>query len=146
MPRHRQFSLGPPPSAEDAVSFDVTGQFTSDPDREPWSERFHCVGLAPAGVLEALTTSIALDATTGRRRYNSMSCMAFVRAVLVPEDVERWDALLEDTDRIVGLIDLVGIVAWLSDELTLRPTRPSSDFGPGGGRRDGEATPVGAAS
>jgi hypothetical protein len=137
--------MGRPPSADDAVTFDISGQFTRDPEAEPWTERFTCVGLAPAGVLEALTTSISLDATTGRRRYNSMSCMAFVRAVLVPEDVERWDALLEDTDRLVGLIDLVGIVAWLSDELTLRPTRPSSAFMPGGERRDGEATSVGAA-
>lgn len=138
--------MGPPPGADDAVTFDISGQYTRQPDAEPWTEMFTCVGLAPAGVLESLTSSISLEPQTGRRRYNTMSCMAFVRAVLVDEDIERWDALLEDNDRIVGLIDLVGIVAWLSDELTLRPTRPSSVSTPGGERRDGEVMPVAAAS
>jgi hypothetical protein len=143
MARHRSFDVGDPPTTDDQVSFDVTGRFTSRPD-ERWTETFQCVGLCPAGTLDALTTTVQLT-TDGRRRYNSMSCMAFVRAVLIEDDVPRWDALLTDTDRIVGLIDLVGIVAWLSDELTLRPTQPSSASGPGGERRDGEVTPEVAA-
>jgi hypothetical protein len=145
VPRHRQFALGPPPTKADEVTFELTGQFTSD-DTQTWSEHFACIGLAPAGALDDLTTSITISPTTGARRYDTLSCMAFLRQVLVPEDRERFEALAHDGDRIVGLIDLVGIVAWLSDELTLRPTRPSSVSGAGGERRDGEATPVGAAT
>jgi hypothetical protein len=104
------------------------------------------VGLAPAGVLDDLTTAIRVDPNTGARRYDTLSCMAFVRQVLVEADVDRFEALMRDKDRIVGLIDLVQLVAWLSDELTLRPTRPSSGSTPGGGQQDGAPTPVGAAT
>jgi hypothetical protein len=140
VPRHRQFQLGPPPTIDDQVTFEVTGQFTKN-DAETWSETFTCVGLAPAGVLEDLTSAIRVNPVTGTRRYDTLSCMAFVREVLVEEDKERFETLMHDQNRIVGLIDLVSVVAWLSDELTLRPTRPSSVSTPGGGRLDGEATP-----
>lgn len=146
MPRHRSFQLGPPPTDADYVTFDLSGKRSSDPDGPGWTEAFTCVGLAPAGVLEDLTTSIRVDPNTGSRRYDTLSCMAFVRQVLVPDDKGRFEALLHDTDRVVGLIDLVQLVAWLSDELTLRPTRPSSGSTPGGGQLDGAAMPVGAAT
>jgi hypothetical protein len=127
------------------VSFTLEGGHTRAPEQR-WSEAFTCVGLCPAGVLEDLTSAIRIDPTTGRRRYDTMSCMAFVRAVLVPEDTERFDVLLHDPDRVVGLIELVNLVAWLSDELTLRPTPRSSASTAGGARPDGEATPAGAAT
>jgi hypothetical protein len=145
VPRHRSFSLGPAPTPADNVTFDLSGERSSNPE-DRWTETFTCVGLAPAGVLEDLTSAIRVDPTTGMRRYDTLSCMAFVRAVLVPEDTGRFELLLHDTDRVVGLIDLVQVVAWLSDELTLRPTRPLSVSTPGGGQRDGAATPVGAAT
>lgn len=144
MPRHRTFDMGRPPGPDDAVTFELTGRYTTEPDREPWRESFTCYGMAPAGVLESLTTTISLT-PDGRRRYNALSCMEFVQAVLVPEDRDRFRALAEDPERMVGLIDLVSVVAWLSDELTLRPTPPSSGSTPGGGQLDGAATPVGAA-
>lgn len=137
--------MGPPPTPDDQVTFDFTGWYTADPTAT-WTETFTCVGLAPAGVLEDLTTAIRVDPVTGNRRYDTLSCMAFVRQVLVPADVDRFEALLHDNDRVVGLIDLVQVVAWLSDELTLRPTRRSSASTLGGARPDGEAMPVGAAT
>jgi hypothetical protein len=144
MPRHRRFDMGPPPTDADQVSFDMAGSYTKDPKRT-WVEMFTCVGLAPAGALDDLTSAIRIDPVTGNRRYDALSCMAFVRQVLVPDDLPRFEELVHDTDRLVGLLDLVHLVAWLSDELTLRPTRPSSASEPGGARRDGEVTPVAAA-
>ena len=145
MPRRRTFDLGPPPNPDDRVTFELTGFFTSRPD-ERWSETFTTYPVAPAGVLEALTESMAVDPNTGRRRYNTTRCMEFVTGVLLPEDRDRFEALVIDPERMVGLIDLVQVVVWLSDELTLRPTPPLSASGPGGAQRDGEATPVVAAT
>ena len=141
MPRHRTFTLGAPPTDEDHVTFDLTGQYTTRPE-ETWMETFTCYGMAPGAVLEDLSQAIGIDQTTGRRRYSSVSCMSFVASVLIPEDRDRFSELLHDTERMVGLLDLVQVVVWLSDELTLRPTRPSSASMPGGERRDGAATPV----
>lgn len=144
MPRRRTFDL-PALDVEDRVSFELTGQITSRPT-DRWSETFTTYPLAPAAVLEALTLSMAVDPNTGVRRYSTTHCMEFVLGVLLPEDRERFQRLCEDPERMVGLIDLVHVVAWLSDELTLRPTPPLSASGPGGAQRDGVATPVAAAS
>lgn len=142
MARHRTFTMGPPPTVDDRVTFDVVGQYTTRPT-ETWSETFSTVGLAPAGVLEDLTSAIQLGAD-GRRRYNTMSCMGFIRGVIIEDDRERFEALARDPDRLVGLVELVQVVAWLSDEITLRPTQPSSGSTPGGGSQDGVVTRVDA--
>jgi hypothetical protein len=141
MPRRRTFDMGPPPAVDDRVSFDLTGEYTSRPG-DRWSETFTTYPMAPAAVLEALTGSMAVDPITGRRRYSTTHCMEFVIGVLLPDDRERFQLLCEDPERMVGLIDLVQVVSWLSDELTLRPTPRSSASTPGGARPDGEATPV----
>jgi hypothetical protein len=145
MPRFRSFDMGRAPTEDDRVTFELTGDYTARPG-ERWTETFTTVGMAPAGVLESLTSAITLDPLTGRRRYSTVNCMSFVRSVLIPEDRQRFEALCEDVDRLVGLIDLVQVVAWLSDELTLRPTPPLSVSTAGGEQRDGEVTPVAAAT
>jgi hypothetical protein len=143
MPRRRTFDMGPPPAVDDRVSFELTGAYTSRPD-ERWTETFTTYPLAPAAVLESLTLSMAIDPNTGIRRYSTTHCMEFVLGVMLPEDRQRFQELCEDPERMVGLIDLVHVVSWLSDELTLRPTPPSSASTPGGARRDGEVTPEAA--
>lgn len=145
MPRRRTFDMGPPPAVDDRVAFDLSGAYTSRPD-ERWTETFTTYPLAPAATLENLVQSMALDPRTGLRRYSATHCMEFVLGVLLPEDRQRFTELCEDPERMVGLIDLVHVVSWLSDELTLRPTPPSSASTPGGERRDGAAMPVDAAT
>lgn len=149
MPRaHKTFRLGRAPTEDDRLSFELVGHYTNPPADGPdeWSETFTCVGLAPAGVLEDLTTTMSVDALTGRRRYSTMACLGFIHQVLIPDDEERFDVLMHDKNRIVGLIEMVEVTAWLSDMLTLRPTGPSSGSTPGGGTTEAEAMRAAAAS
>jgi hypothetical protein len=47
----------------------------------------------------------------------------FFSAVLLPESLERFDALCDDPDRVVTMQTLTDIVEWLVETYSERPTR-----------------------
>lgn len=50
----------------------------------------------------------------------------FFASALKPESLERFNALLEDSERIVNVETLGDITAWLVEEYSDRPTKESS--------------------
>lgn len=126
MARHRTFgSTTTDPEAEPAepVTFDLSG---GPPlSKQPWTETFTCVTVAPAGVLDDFVSVATVDAR-GNRVWNAPSLLRFLKGVLVDEDVVRLDQLVHDKERIVPLDTLGEVVLWLSQELLGRPTTPLS--------------------
>ena len=126
MARHRTFgttTTDPDAQAVEAVTFDLSG---GPPlSKEPWSETFTCVPVAPAGVLDDFVSIATVDAR-GNRQWNAPSLLRFLTGVLVDEDVVRLNELVHDKARIVELNVLGEVVLWLSQELLGRPTTPPS--------------------
>lgn len=109
-----------------AVTFEVGGDRRiplrrGDTETATWAETFTTLDEPPAAVLDNLIAGISTD-ERGNRTYSAPSLIRFVAGVLVPEDEERWWALVNDKDRLLDLQTLGDIVIWLSEALTDRPT------------------------
>jgi len=57
----------------------------------------------------------------------AVSILDFFAKVMPPEEYTRFEALMEDPERIVPMDTLSEIMSWLIEEYTSRPTPPSSD-------------------
>lgn len=121
---HRKFDFTPPAPDADAeakepLTFELVGvgQIT----KEPWSESFTAVSVAPAGVLDDLASSMGVD-DRGNRVWHSPSLLGFMRGIIVDDDVARFESLMRDKDRAVDIRDLGEIMLWLSEELLDRPS------------------------
>lgn len=123
---HRTFGSDEPEKLE-PVTFTLRGTImgTDDQPAEVWKEDFTCVPVAPAGVLDDIAASIVTDAK-GNMILNAPSLLAFLRGVLVDEDVPRMEALARDKRRLLPLEDLGNVVMWLTKELTGHPSTPAS--------------------
>lgn len=102
------------------------GQLT----QQPWSETFRCLPNAPGTALDDLARSVGTD-TKGQAVYNQVSLLRFFRAVMHPDDVDRFDELVSDKDRCVTIEALGDVLFWLGEVYTDRPTVPSSSSSPG---------------
>lgn len=111
-------------------------------DQQPWSESFRCLPDAPAAALDDLAASVGVD-NRGRMVWNQGSLLRFFRAVLHPDDEERFDALVNDKNRVLPLEALGDIMFWLGEVYTERPTEPPSSSA--GGRAADAATSPGSA-
>lgn len=116
-------------------SVDGVGQL----DQQPWAETFRCLPDAPAAALDDLASSVGVD-TRGRMVWNQGSLLRFFRAVLHPDDEERFDALVLDKNRVLPLEALGEIMFWLGEVYTEFPTEPPSSSA-GGRRADGGMSP-----
>ena len=82
-------------------------------------------------------------------QLNSES-VALIEKAIVPEDRARWQKLLKRTDDPLTQGDLNGLVRWLVEQQTARPTMQPSSSGRGpvrlsGGSEGGRPSPVAAA-
>lgn len=91
----------------DPHPFRLEGKRRSDGER--WVEDFAVLGDIPQGPVGDLASMVTIT-KDGGIRYSALACTRFLRAVIVPEDEDRWDALLYDKDRPVN-IDALGPVA-----------------------------------
>jgi hypothetical protein len=116
-----------------------------------WKEEFRCVARPAPSTLQRLALAVVID-QRGRTRYNAPDLILFVEECLVREttitvdpeldpdgapigdpgvvvepadDVERWQKLMEDTDRAVELSEVGDIAIWLSEVYSQRPTKQS---------------------
>lgn len=122
------------------IPFEIEGVHFSDPDRV-WVETFHALPFAPSGVLDDLSRSVSQD-QRGRVAFHRTSVVQFFEGVLVEEDVQRFQDLVHDKDRIVELEDLAAIMAELQKAITgvPLPRRSSSTNGRGRGPSTSVAT------
>lgn len=110
--RFRDFGSGGNP-ATDPISFKLHG------------EEFQCRPSMQGKVLLKLVAQSDEDEGAGIAK----SLTQFFEIALLPESLERFNALLEDPDRIVSVETLGEIVGWLVEEYSARPTErpePSS--------------------
>lgn len=126
---HRKFVQEPRLNGEapKAPTFTVEGVTRKG---EEWSETFTCLPVAPAGVLDDLSSSVSVD-DDGVPRVHQMRLLRFFRGVLEDEDVARFNLLVHDKERMLELTMLAEIMNWLTEELVGHPTTPSSTSGRG---------------
>lgn len=94
----------------------------SDESVEPLSfklygEEFHCVPRMQGKVMLGIVEDSASDDPAASARTIS----TYFKKVLKDESFERFDALLEDKDRVVSVETLSEIVAWLLETYSNRP-------------------------
>lgn len=82
-------------------------------------EEFHCYPAIQGATLLKLVSDAESD--NGATVANVIS--TFFSKTLLPESYERFDALINDPERIVTVETLGEISGWLVEEYTSRPTK-----------------------
>jgi hypothetical protein len=82
-----------------------------------YEEEFHCVPRMQGKVM----LSIVEDASSDDPAASARTIGTFFKKVLKDESFARFDALLEDKDRVVSVETLSEIVAWLLESYSNRP-------------------------
>lgn len=100
------------------------GSPTKDQD-EPitfrlYDETFHAVPAIQGKVLMGLVSNANVDDPS----QSAAAVIGFFDKVLVPESLERFNALVESKDKIVPVETLAEIVGWLVEEYSGRPEEP----------------------
>lgn len=98
----------------------------SEQDLEPvsfkiWDEEFHCVKVMQGKVMLDMVAKSGSDDPSESAGLISK----FFSQVLLDESLERFNALLEDKDKIVTVDTLAEIVSWLTEQYTNRPSEGS---------------------
>lgn len=122
---HR-FKMRSPDPATPPLQFvleGVTSPGDDDTDPAPWEETFTVVETLPPGALADLAFSITVT-NDGEIKYNAVGVTRFLRAVIVPGDEQRWDALMRDKRRQVDLAVLADVLMLVNGAKTNRPTGP----------------------
>lgn len=84
-----------------------------------WDEEFECVKRIQGRVmLELVESSNADDPAASAKTIRT-----FFKKVLLPESYDRFDALLNDQEKIVTVETLSQIVAWLIEQYGDRPNQ-----------------------
>lgn len=84
-----------------------------------FGEEFHCRPQIPGKVMIDLA---AKTADENNAAANATVITDFFTTVLVGDSVERFNALIEDPDRVVTIDQLMDIVSWLMEQYAERPT------------------------
>jgi hypothetical protein len=85
-------------------------------------EEFHC--------WPNLQGSVLLELAAGTSEQDNASTVRtmtdFFDSALLPESLERFNALLKHKEKIVSIETLAEITSWLVEEYSARPTKESS--------------------
>lgn len=82
-----------------------------------YDEEFHCVPRMQGKVMLSIVESASSDDPAASARTIS----TFFKKVLTDESFARFDALLEDKDRVVSVETLSEIVGWVLETYSNRP-------------------------
>jgi hypothetical protein len=109
-----------------ATRFRDFGSGRIDNEVEPitfalYGETFTCVRMIPGKLL----LDLVADSQSEDAAKSAGIITKFFTRVLNKESRERFDILLEDTDRIVDVETLAEITGWLVEEFTNRPEAQS---------------------
>jgi hypothetical protein len=107
MSRYKDFGSGASVGDKEAIVFKIHG------------EEFTCIPVLQGKVL--------MDMVTKSQSESSVEALSvistFFSKILVDESLERFNALLEDKERIVTMETLGEIIAWLVEEYSGRPNQ-----------------------
>lgn len=91
---------------------------------EEWSETFRCLPTASGGALDDLVSAVSVN-DRGEVEFSRVSVLRFVRELLIPADVVRFEQMVRDKRRLIELDVLGAIMMDLAQEVTgQRPTGP----------------------
>lgn len=112
------------------IVIEIEGSRVSDPETD-WSESFRSRLAASGEVLDLLAGAVQVDRGQVVGIHQAQA-IPILRRLLHPGDLARFEALLQDQDRVVDLGTLWQIARDLVQELTDRPTGGSgtSSAGP----------------
>ena len=124
MPEPKKFTVAQPISLGTA---DVTIGGV-DIEGLAWEETFVASRDVPPGVIFDLAELITRSADAQQVLINSISAVnRFMNDVLVDDDNKaRWKALMADRKKLFPAETAVGVVQYLAEELTGRPTGPAN--------------------
>lgn len=138
---HR-FSMKQPDTKTKPLQFILDGDTAPDAEgkAETWEETFTVLEKLPPGALSDLTYAITVT-DDGAIEYTAVGVVRFLRAVIVPEDERRFDALIRDKRRQCDLSVLADVMMMINGAKTNRPTgpRPGSPNGSRGTEGGSEA-------
>lgn len=99
-----------------------------DIDGEKWEETFVASRDVPPGVLFDLADLVSRGGSDAATAVYSISAVnRFMNDVLIDDENRlRWHALMADRKKLLPAETCVGIVQYLAEELTARPTGPGS--------------------
>lgn len=97
-----------------------------------WRVELHANPFPPMAALDQLRDAIITDPVTRRTAYNPSAVIGFFRATMMPEDVFKFDDLVNDRTRLVKMEQLGTVLAWLSEQYVGGPTGAPSSSQSGG--------------
>jgi hypothetical protein len=101
----------------------------TDRDGVEWTETFVATRDVPPGVLFDLADLISKPDSTDQQQaiYSIAAVNRFMNDVLIDDDNRRrWHDLMGDRKKMLPAETAVGIVQYLAEQLTGRPTGPAS--------------------
>lgn len=103
-----------------------TGPPTADePDGSTtWTESFEASTQLNASAAQWYATAYVMH--EGKQVINPPAVIEFIRLSCIPESALRFQALIDDPDRLVDVQPLGEVFIWLSGEILARPTAPPS--------------------
>ena len=126
-----------PDEQREPLWFTLSGKHRKS--KKAWTERFDIVEHIPFAVLNDLAGTIT-GGPNGEVVYTKHGVLRFMHAVIEPDDLPRWDALVRDPDRPVDLDVVTTAMQAIVGAHANRPTGPQSSSragsaGTSGGRK-----------
>lgn len=87
-----------------------------------WSETFEVSTQLGAAAAQWYASAYLMH--EGRQVINPPAVIEFIRLACIPESALRFQALVDDPDRLVDVKPLGDVFIWLSEEILARPTAP----------------------
>lgn len=92
---------------------------------DTWSETYTVSTHMDASMAQWYASAFIIN--EGKQVINPSAVIEFLRLACVPESALRFQALIDDPDRLVDVEVLGPVFIWLSEEvLVMRPTAPPS--------------------
>jgi hypothetical protein len=89
-----------------------------------WSETYEVSTQLGAAAAQWYTSAYVM--LEGKQQINPPAVIEFIRLACIPESALRFQALIDDPDRLVDVKPLGEVFVWLSEEVLARPTAPPS--------------------
>lgn len=102
---------------------DVSAESVEPMSFKLYDEEFHCVPRIQGRVV----LNLVADGASGDPASSSRMITGFFKSALTDESYARFDALLNDKDKVVSVEKLSEIVSWLMEEYGNRPNQQPED-------------------
>lgn len=125
----KQFTASSTESREaPSVPFTLGGVYaqgrTGPGGSDTWEETFTVSSRLDARAAQWYASAFTI--IEGKETINPPAIIQFLAIACIPESALRFQALIDDPDRLVDVDVLGSVFTWLSDEVIARPTAPPS--------------------